>query len=124
MNDDLATATRPPKHLDYSITGENSTKAIERGLAEADWYQSPVPCGEVRKLLERRDGPAFRTDWLNNFLYEVASLMVMRESVVWRWSRTRVFRDSTGHFVEESDRYAQALLYRRIALESFDAAHI
>ena len=98
MNDDHATATCPPTHLDYSITGENSTKAIERGLAEADW--------------------------LNNFLYEVASLMVMRESVVWRWSRTRVFRDSTGHFVEESDRYAQALLYRRIALESFDAAHI
>ena len=34
----------------------------------------------------------------------------------------RVFRDSTGHFVEESDRYAQALLYRRVALEAFAAA--
>jgi fatty acid desaturase len=62
MSDDHATATltRPPKHLDYSLTGENSTKAIEKGLAEADWYQSPVPRAEMRKLLERRDGPAIR----------------------------------------------------------------
>jgi fatty acid desaturase len=62
MSDNHATATltRPPKHLDYSLTGENSTKAIERGLAEADWYQSPVPRAEMRKLLERRDGPAIR----------------------------------------------------------------
>lgn len=34
----------------------------------------------------------------------------------------RVFRDSTGRFVEESDRYAQALLYRSVALEAFAAA--
>ena len=53
MSDNHAPATlmRPPKHLDYSLTGENSTKAIERGLAEADWYQSPVPRTEMRKLL-------------------------------------------------------------------------
>lgn len=36
----------------------------------------------------------------------------------------RVFRDSTGRFVEESDRYAQALLYRRVALEAFAAAQV
>ena len=62
MSDNHATATltRPPKSLDYSLTGENSTKAIERGLAEADWYQSPVPRAEMRKLLEPRDGPAIR----------------------------------------------------------------
>jgi hypothetical protein len=24
--------------LDYSLVGENSCRAIERGLAEADWY--------------------------------------------------------------------------------------
>lgn len=34
----------------------------------------------------------------------------------------RVFRDSTGRFVEETDRYAQALLYRRVALEAFASA--
>lgn len=34
----------------------------------------------------------------------------------------RVFRDSTGRFTEESDRYAQALLYRQVALDCFAAA--
>jgi len=34
----------------------------------------------------------------------------------------RVFRDPNGRFVEEIDRYAQALLYRRVALDCFAAA--
>jgi len=143
-----AVLTKPPRNLDYSLTGENSTKAVERGLAEADWYQCPVPRATMRKLLERRDGPAvrdtiiwfgliflfggltiawwgswwavlpylayatlyastsdsrwheaghgtaFRTDWMNNALYEIASFMVMRESVVWRWSHTRHHSDT------------------------------
>jgi Na+-transporting NADH:ubiquinone oxidoreductase subunit F len=33
---------------------------MEKGLAEADWYQCPVPRETMRKLLERRDGPAIR----------------------------------------------------------------
>jgi len=138
----------PPKHLDYSLTGENAARAIERGLAEAEWYQCPVPRGQMRQLLERRDGPAirdtilwfgllaltawgtlawwgtwwmvpiylvyavlyatasdsrwheaghgtaFKTDWMNNALYEIASFMVMRESVIWRWSHTRHHSDT------------------------------
>jgi Na(+)-translocating NADH:ubiquinone oxidoreductase F subunit len=134
--------------LDYSLTGANATLAVERGLAEAEWYQSPVPRETMRKLLERRDGPAardttlwfalifasgyatyklwgswwavlpyaiysmlyastsdsrwhesghgtaFKTDWMNNALYEIASFMVMRESVVWRWSHNRHHSDT------------------------------
>jgi len=34
----------------------------------------------------------------------------------------RVFRDPNDRFVEENDRYAQALLYRRVALDCFAAA--
>lgn len=133
---------------DYSLTGVNASLAIERGLAEADWYQCPVPREKLRALLERRDGPAmrdtvlwfalilgtataafllrhswwfvlpyavyavlyastsdsrwhesghgtaFKTDWMNNALYEIASFMVMRESVVWRWSHTRHHSDT------------------------------
>ena len=145
MSTDNATAaiSKPPTKLDYSLTGENAARAVERGLAEADWYQCPVPRATMRKLLERRDGPAirdtilwfalilgagyttfalrgtwwallpymvyavlyastsdsrwheaghgtaFKTDWMNNALYEIASFMVMRESTVWRWSHTR-----------------------------------
>ena len=39
-------------------------------------------------------GTAFRTDWMNIALYEIASFMVMRESVVWRWSHNRHHSDT------------------------------
>jgi MocE subfamily Rieske [2Fe-2S] domain protein len=150
MSRDHATSvtTRPPTKLDYSLTGVNAAAAIEKGLAEADWYQTPVPRATLRKLLERRDGPAlrntllwfglifasgyagyvfwetgwavlffavygvlyasgsdsrwheaghgtaFKTDWMNNALYEIASFMIMRESTVWRWSHTRHHSDT------------------------------
>jgi Na+-transporting NADH:ubiquinone oxidoreductase subunit F len=143
-----AVLSKPPTQLDYSLTGVNSTLAVEKGLAEADWYQCYVPREMMRKLLERRNGPAirdtllwfaliiglgyatyrlwgtwwalltyipyavlyastsdsrwheaghgtaFRTDWMNNALYEIASFMVMRESTVWRWSHTRHHSDT------------------------------
>ncbi|CAN5454508.1 hypothetical protein BH09VER1_BH09VER1_36390 [soil metagenome] len=148
MNSDTLPQTPVFQKLDYSLTGENSTRAIERGLAEAEWYQCPVPRETMRRLLERRDGPAlrdtvlwfalllgsagatialwgswwavlpylvyavlygstsdsrwheaghgtaFKTDWMNNALYEIASFMVMRESTVWRWSHTRHHSDT------------------------------
>jgi len=134
--------------LNYSLTEETSKRAFERGLAEADWYTSPVPREEMQKLLVRKDWPAlrdtaiwlglllasagavgalwgswwslvplmsywilyasvsdsrwheaghgtaFKTDWMNNALYEVASFMVMREPMVWRWSHTRHHSDT------------------------------
>ena len=146
LQDPPAAPPRPAP--DYSLVGENATRAVERGLAEADWYQCPVPRAELRKLLERRDGPAlrdtaiwlgllaatggatvwlwpswwaalpylvyavlygssadarwheaghgtaFRTDWMNNALYELGSFMMLRESVVWRWSHTRHHSDT------------------------------
>ena len=39
-------------------------------------------------------GTAFKTDWMNSVLYEIASFMVMRESVVWRWSHNRHHSDT------------------------------
>lgn len=134
--------------FDYSLTGVNASLAIEKGLAEADWYQCAVPRETMRRLLQRRNGPAirdtilwfalilgfayaafllrhswwfmlpyaayavlyastsdsrwhesghgtaFKTDWMNNLLYEIASFMVLRESVVWRWSHTRHHSDT------------------------------
>ncbi|WP_438479372.1 NADH:ubiquinone reductase (Na(+)-transporting) subunit F [Oleiharenicola lentus] len=150
MSHDHATPvlSKPPAKLDYSLTGVSAVAAVEKGLAEADWYQCHVPRATMRRLLERRDGPAirdtliwfallgasgyagfllwgswwaiipfaiygvlyasvsdsrwhegghgtaFKTDWMNNFLYEIASFMVMRESTVWRWSHTRHHSDT------------------------------
>ncbi|MES2393320.1 MAG: NADH:ubiquinone reductase (Na(+)-transporting) subunit F [Acidobacteriota bacterium] len=141
----FSSSTNP---YDYSLTGANSKLAVEKGLAEADWYQCAVSREVMRELLERRDGPAlrdtvlwfaligasayltirlwgswwvvvpyvvfcvlyastsdsrwhesghgtaFKTDWMNNALYEIASFMVMRESVVWRWSHNRHHSDT------------------------------
>lgn len=39
-------------------------------------------------------GTAFKTDWMNNALYEIASFMVLRESTRWRWSHTRHHSDT------------------------------
>ena len=139
---------RPIRLSDYSLVGKDSALAVEKGLAEAKWYASPVPKATMRALLERRDGPGvlntviwfaliatsgvcgyllrdtpwavlpfliyavlyastsdarwhesshgtmFKTDWMNNVLYEIASFMVLRESVVWRWSHTRHHSDT------------------------------
>ncbi len=133
---------------DYSLTGVESKLAIEKGLAEATWYTSPVAREEMLKLLVRKDGPAirdtilwfslifgsgilffiswgnwwaifpyilysvlygstsdsrwhesghgtaFKSDWMNNVLYEIASFMVFRQSTVWRWSHTRHHSDT------------------------------
>jgi Na+-transporting NADH:ubiquinone oxidoreductase subunit F len=43
---------------------------------------------------ESGHGTAFKTDWMNNALYEIASFMVMRESSIWRWSHTRHHSDT------------------------------
>jgi Na+-transporting NADH:ubiquinone oxidoreductase subunit F len=145
-----ATARRNERSIyqDYSLTGVNADLAVEKGLAEADWYQCAVPRETMRKLLVRRDGPAirdtllwfaliigtgcatyllwgswwvivpyaaysvlyastsdarwheaghgtaFKTDWMNNALYEIASFMVSRESIIWRWSHNRHHSDT------------------------------
>ena len=133
---------------DYNLVGEHAAVPVQRGLADAKWYASPIPKEQMRGLLERRDGTAvrdtllwfalllafglaglalwgtwwaiipfalyaviyastsdsrwheaghgtaFKTDWLNNALYEIASFMVCRESIVWRWSHARHHSDT------------------------------
>jgi Na+-transporting NADH:ubiquinone oxidoreductase subunit F len=148
MSQNTTLLKEKPVSPDYSLTGVNASLAVEKGLAEADWYQCYVPREEMRKLLVRRDGPAirdtllwfvllfssgyvtyllrgnwwvflpyvvystlyastsdsrwhetghgtaFKTEWMNNVLYEIASFMVMRESIVWRWSHNRHHSDT------------------------------
>jgi len=60
MSPDTHILAAPLIKPDYSLTGVNSALAVERGLAEADWYQCAVPRETLRGLLERRDGPAIR----------------------------------------------------------------
>ena len=39
-------------------------------------------------------GTAFRTRWMNDFIYEIASFMLMRNPVTWRWSHARHHTDT------------------------------
>ena len=136
------------KVRDYSLVGAETQRSIDMGLADAEWYRSPVAREKMRELLERKDGPAirdtliwfcllfgsgylvflwwgswltvfpciiysvlyastsdsrwhesshgtaFKTDWMNNALYEIASFMVFRQSTVWRWSHARHHSDT------------------------------
>lgn len=43
---------------------------------------------------ETLHGTAFKSDWMNNTLYEIASFMVCRESTPWRWSHMRHHSDT------------------------------
>lgn len=133
---------------DYSLIGVEAERALEMGLVDAVWYQSPVPREKMQQLLVRKDGPAirdtllwlgliigsgylfavlwgswlgifpyiiystlyasssdsrwhesshgtaFKTDWMNNCLYEISSFMVFRQSTVWRWSHARHHSDT------------------------------
>jgi fatty acid desaturase len=133
---------------DYSLTGRDSKLAVERGLADAEWYKCKISRQRLKELMQRRDGPAirdtliwfalliisgtlgyltwgtwwalpcfvvygtlcgstsgsrwhelahrtpFKTVWMNDVLYEIASFMRFFESVPARWSHTRHHTDT------------------------------
>jgi fatty acid desaturase len=133
---------------DYSLLGPDARRAVETGLAAAEWYHSEVPRKEMKALMQREDGPAirdtaiyygamillagigiwlwpslwsapfwlaygvlygsasdsrwhecghgtaFRTGWMNDVVYQVASFMIMRNSATWRWSHARHHTDT------------------------------
>jgi fatty acid desaturase len=133
---------------DYSLVGESTKRAIETGLASAEWYHTDVPRKTMKELMKRTDGPAirdtvlwfalilgsavgaiyfwgswwcvpffavygvlygsssdsrwhecghgtaFKTDWMNNAVYQIASFMLMRNPVAWRWSHARHHTDT------------------------------
>ncbi|WP_297085598.1 fatty acid desaturase [uncultured Draconibacterium sp.] len=49
---------------DYSLVGKETPIAIKNGLADAKWYQSPVPKAKMKELLVRKNGPALRDTFL------------------------------------------------------------
>jgi fatty acid desaturase len=133
---------------DYSLVGESTRRAIETGLASAEWYHTDVPRKTMKELMQRSDrralidaavwiaaillstagaiyfwgtwlcvpfffvygtlygsssdarwhemghGTAFKTGWMNDVIYQIASFMVMRNPVTWRWSHARHHTDT------------------------------
>ncbi|MBX9458753.1 MAG: fatty acid desaturase family protein [Rhizobium sp.] len=143
---DTAGATRPKR--DYSLVGESARRAVETGLASAEWYHTEIPRKVMKELMQRSDGPAirdsilwialilgsaagaiyfwgswwcvpffvvygvlygsssdsrwhecghgtaFKTRWMNDVIYQIASFMLMRNPVSWRWSHARHHTDT------------------------------
>jgi fatty acid desaturase len=132
----------------YSLLGPDGARAVETGLAAAEWYHTEVPRKVMKDLMQRSDQPAirdtvilygcmltfaaigitlwpswwslpfwlaygvlygsasdsrwhecghgtaFKTPWMNNAVYEIASFMIMRNSATWRWSHARHHTDT------------------------------
>ena len=43
---------------------------------------------------EMGHGTAFKTQWMNDWVYQIASFMIMRNPVTWRWSHARHHTDT------------------------------
>ena len=132
----------------YNLLGPDAQRAVEAGLAAAEWYHSEIPRKEMKGLMARTDAPAirdtillcglmilfaaigiwlwpnwwslpfwlaygvlygsasdsrwhecghgtaFRTQWMNNAVYQIASFMIVRNPVTWRWSHARHHTDT------------------------------
>ena len=133
---------------DYSLLGEDACRAVETGLAAAQWYHTDIPRKEMKELMQRSDGPAirdtvilfgsmivfaalgimlwpsawsapfwlaygvlygsamdsrwhecshgtaFKTRWMNDVVYQIASFCMIRNPHTWRWSHARHHTDT------------------------------
>lgn len=145
---DVSTDARAARQRDYDLTGVDARRAVERGLASAEWYHTDVSRREMKALMKRSDAPAirdtivwlgamavfavmavmlwpswwsvplflaygvlygsaadsrwhecghgtaFKTRWMNDAVYQIASFMIMRNPVTWRWSHARHHTDT------------------------------
>ena len=62
---------------DYSLVGSSAQRALELGLASAEWYRSDVPRATMKELVRRSDAPAIRDTiiWIGAILVSAAGLI-------------------------------------------------
>jgi fatty acid desaturase len=65
---------------DYSLAGESSKRAIETGLASAEWYHTEIPRAVMKELMQRKDGPAMR-----DTLIWIALILASALGIIWFW---------------------------------------
>ncbi|HRX36144.1 MAG TPA: fatty acid desaturase family protein [Aestuariivirga sp.] len=137
-----------PFPRNYSLEGPLNERAKQIGLANAEWYHTPIPRARMKELMKRSDGPAtrdtiiwiaalivtgglgawfwgtwwcvpffivygvlygaagdsrwhecghgtaFKTQWKNDVVYQIACFMTVRNPTVWRWSHSRHHTDT------------------------------
>src|SRR5687768_17428488 len=75
---DVSPATTTKR--DYSLVGESTRRAIETGLASAEWYHTDVPRKTMKELMQRSDGPAIR-----DTIIWIGGLILMAAGGIYFW---------------------------------------
>lgn len=65
---------------DYDLLGESGKRAVEIGLATAEWYHSDIPRKEMKALMARSDQPAIR----DTIIY-YGAMIVLAGLTIWLW---------------------------------------
>ena len=70
---------------DYSLVGSSAQRALELGLASAEWYRSDVPRATMKELVRRSDAPAIRDTiiWIAAILLSAAGLIYFTISTLY-----------------------------------------
>ena len=69
-----------PSRRDYSLVGRDARRAVETGLAAAEWYHTDIPRKLMKELMKRSDGPAIR-----DTLIWLAALGLSAAGGTWFW---------------------------------------
>ena len=77
---------------DYSLLGPDAQRAVETGLAAAEWYHTDVPRRDMKALMQREDGPAIRVHARNAHLVHVEQVGRQRLHKVDSRQRSTRFR--------------------------------
>jgi fatty acid desaturase len=64
----------------YSLLGPDGARAVETGLAAAEWYHTDVPRKVMKELMQRKDGPAIR----DSILY-YGAMILFAGIGIWLW---------------------------------------
>ncbi len=65
---------------DYDLMGESGRRAVETGLAAAEWYHTDVPRKQMKELMQRSDGPAIR-----DTVIWFAAIILSAAGGIWFW---------------------------------------
>ncbi len=64
----------------YDLLGEDARRAVETGLATADWYHTDISRKEMKALMQRSDGPAIR-----DTLIYYGAMVLLAGVGIWLW---------------------------------------
>ena len=65
---------------DYSLLGPDGQRAVQTGLAAAEWYHTDIPRKDMKALMQRVDGPAIRDTLI---LYGAMIALAVAGWVLW-----------------------------------------